>query len=90
MAESAVVASPDLNRGHVVKAFVVLSEKAKAKGVKDEVLIKELQEFVKRKTAPYKYPRRIQFVDSLPKTVSGKIKRAVLRNKEKEIVSTFD
>jgi acyl-coenzyme A synthetase/AMP-(fatty) acid ligase len=55
----------------VVKAFVVLTKDY----VPTDALIKELQEFVKTRTAPYKYPRKIEFVDELPKTISGKIKR---------------
>ena len=78
VAESAVVASPDPMRGEVVKAFIVL-----AQGVKgDEQLVKTLQDYAKQTTAPYKYPRKIEFVDSLPKTVSGKIKRNELKKQE--------
>lgn len=78
VAESAVVASPDETRGEVVKAFVVLM-----KGVEgNDALARELQEHVKRVTAPYKYPRKIEFVESLPKTISGKIIRKELREKE--------
>jgi acetyl-CoA synthetase/medium-chain acyl-CoA synthetase len=78
VAESAVVSSPDPVRGEVVKAFVVL-----AAGHEPSVaLVRELQEHVKTTTAPYKYPRRIEFVESLPKTVSGKIRRVDLRNRE--------
>jgi len=76
--ESAVVSSPDEIRGEVVKAFVVLGEGYDA----DEALAKELQDHVKSSTAPYKYPRKIEFVDELPKTVSGKIRRVELRDKE--------
>jgi acyl-coenzyme A synthetase/AMP-(fatty) acid ligase len=76
--ESAVVASPDEVRGEVVKAFVVLTKDY----IPSEALIKELQEFVKKNTAPYKYPRKIEFVDDLPKTISGKIKRKELKMKE--------
>ncbi len=76
--ESAVVGSPDRIRGMVVKAFVVLSPGFEG----SESLIKELQNYVKRVTAPYKYPRIIEFVDELPKTLSGKIKRNVLRDQE--------
>ncbi|MDG6256062.1 MAG: AMP-binding protein [Methanomicrobiaceae archaeon] len=76
--ESAVVGSPDLIRGMIVKAFVVLNEGYEP----DEDLVKELQNHVKRITAPYKYPRTIEFVDELPKTLSGKIKRNVLREME--------
>lgn len=76
--ESAVVSSPDEMRGEVVKAFVVL-----APGVTgDDALVKALQEHVKNVTAPYKYPRKIEFVESLPKTVSGKIRRVELRDRE--------
>ena len=85
--ESAAVASPDESRGMIVKAFVVISESAKNK-LKDEIdvssLQKELQEHCKNVTAPYKYPRKIEFVDSLPKTVSGKIQRVKLRQLERE------
>jgi len=83
--ESAVVPSPDVQRGQVVKAFVVLSERfSEVKGdpIKEQVLIEELQEHVKATTAPYKYPRKIEFVTSLPKTVSGKIRRTELRLQE--------
>jgi len=76
--ESAVVASPDEIRGEVVKAFVVLIEGYKP----SDALIKELQEFVKKQTAPYKYPRKIEFIDELPKTISGKIKRKELKMNE--------
>ncbi|XP_071976616.1 acyl-coenzyme A synthetase ACSM3, mitochondrial-like isoform X1 [Engystomops pustulosus] len=78
--ESAVVSSPDPIRGEVVKAFVVLSPTYT--GHDQEALTKELQEHVKKVTAPYKYPRKIEFVEELPKTVSGKIRRNELRNKE--------
>ena len=78
VAESAVVASPDPTRGEVVKAFIVL---AAGHSPSDE-LAKALQDHVKATTAPYKYPRRIEFVGSLPKTVSGKIRRKELRDDE--------
>jgi acetyl-CoA synthetase len=77
--ECAVVASPDEIRGNIVKAFVVLKDASKA----SEQLIKELQEHAKNLTAPYKYPRAIEFVTSLPKTPSGKIRRIELRETEK-------
>uniref|UniRef100_A0A0P4VS07 medium-chain acyl-CoA ligase n=1 Tax=Scylla olivacea TaxID=85551 RepID=A0A0P4VS07_SCYOL len=80
VAESAVVSSPDELRGEVVKAFVVLAEDFKHQQA--ETLIADLQNHVKTATAPYKYPRKIEFVDSLPKTVSGKIRRIELRAKE--------
>ena len=78
VAESAVVSSPDETRGEVVKAFVVLAPGYSASAE----LKQELQEHVKRVTAPYKYPRRIDFIDTLPKTVSGKIRRVELREQE--------
>ncbi|XP_061456360.1 acyl-coenzyme A synthetase ACSM3, mitochondrial-like isoform X1 [Rhineura floridana] len=78
--ESAVVSSPDSIRGEVVKAFVVLSPDYVLHD--PEALIKELQDHVKKVTAPYKYPRKVEFVPHLPKTVSGKIRRNELRKKE--------
>jgi acyl-coenzyme A synthetase/AMP-(fatty) acid ligase len=78
VAEAAVVASPDDLRGEVVKAFVILSPGYEG----SEELKKELQEHVKRVTAPYKHPRKIDFVNELPKTISGKIKRGELKRKE--------
>ena len=78
VAESAVVASPDELRGHIVKAFVVLNAGYKP----TDSLINELQEHVKEVTAPYKYPRIVEFVHALPKTISGKIRRIELRNRE--------
>jgi len=78
VAESAVVSSPDETRGEIVKAFVVLAPGFKG----GDELKKELQEHVKNVTAPYKYPRKLEFVDALPKTVSGKIRRVELREKE--------
>ena len=78
VAESAVVSSPDKTRGEVVKAFVVLAPGFSA----SEELKLTLQGHVKRVTAPYKYPRRIEFMDNLPKTVSGKIRRVELRESE--------
>ena len=78
VAESAVVASPDEIRGAIVKAFVIL-----APGYQPSPeLVEELQEHVKRVTAPYKYPREIEFVDDLPKTLTGKIRRIELRERE--------
>ncbi|HVN63591.1 MAG TPA: AMP-binding protein, partial [Candidatus Binataceae bacterium] len=76
--ESAVVASPDPDRGAIVKAFVKLRPGTN----RGDALVRELQEHVKRTTAPYKYPREIEFVDELPKTVSGKIRRGELRKRE--------
>ena len=69
----------------MVKAFIVLSEKyndVMGNDKKEKELIKNLQTHVKNITAPYKYPRKIEFVTSLPKTVSGKIRRTELRMKE--------
>lgn len=74
--ECAVVASPDKIRGNVVKAFVVLRDASMAK---TDAFVKELQDHVKELTAPYKYPRIIEFVEVLPKTISGKIRRVELR-----------
>ena len=76
--ESAVVASPDPDRGSIVKAFVKLRDGAE----RSTELATELQEHCKRITAPYKYPREIEFIDELPKTVSGKIRRVELRRRE--------
>ncbi|XP_053551012.1 acyl-coenzyme A synthetase ACSM3, mitochondrial isoform X4 [Bombina bombina] len=78
--ESAVVSSPDPIRGEVVKAFVVLA--ASYKDHDPDKLTTELQQHVKTTTAPYKYPRKVEFVEQLPKTVSGKIRRNELRNRE--------
>ncbi|XP_039349198.1 acyl-coenzyme A synthetase ACSM4, mitochondrial-like isoform X2 [Mauremys reevesii] len=80
VAESAVASSPDPIRGEVVKAFVVLDPAFLSHD--PEKLALELQEHVKKVTAPYKYPRKVEFVQELPKTVAGKIQRKVLRNKE--------
>ncbi|WP_026693649.1 acyl-CoA synthetase MbcS [Peribacillus kribbensis] len=77
--ECAVVASPDEIRGHIVKAFVVLKDE---RDRNDSGLIRDLQEHVKQLTAPYKYPRKIEFIEELPKTTSGKIRRIELRQKE--------
>lgn len=78
VAESAVVGSPDADRGNIVKAFVVLRPGYTA----GDALVAELQEHCKRVTAPYKYPREIEFVADLPKTRSGKIRRVELRERE--------
>ncbi|MBQ8514404.1 MAG: AMP-binding protein [Ruminococcus sp.] len=73
--ECAITAAPDPIRGNVVKATIVL-----ARGYKpSDALTRELQDFVKKNTAPYKYPRIIEYVDELPKTLGGKIKRAMIR-----------
>jgi acyl-coenzyme A synthetase/AMP-(fatty) acid ligase len=76
--ESAVVGSPDPDRGNIVKAFVVLRPGFEP----SEQLAKELQDHCKRVTAPYKYPRAIEFIAELPKTRSGKIRRVELRQAE--------
>nr|KAF6354195.1 acyl-CoA synthetase medium chain family member 1 [Myotis myotis] len=80
VAESAVVSSPDPIRGQVVKAFIVLTPQFLSHD--PDQLAKELQEHVKAVTAPYKYPRKVEFVPELPKTITGKIKRSELREKE--------
>ena len=77
--ETAITGVPHPDRGQIVKATIVL-----AKGFEpSEALKKELQEHVKHVTAPYKYPREIEFVKELPKTISGKIRRVELREKDK-------
>ena len=78
--ECAITGVPDDIRGMVVKATVVLGNDWKGK--ESPELIKELQEHVKRETAPYKYPRIIEFVNELPKTISGKIRRVEIREKD--------
>jgi len=77
VAEAAAVSSPDEERGAVVRAVVVLREGIQSAS---PALVRELQEHVRRETAPYKYPRIIDFVAELPKTASGKIRRAALRS----------
>ena len=76
--ESAVVPAPDEDRGSVVKAYVVLG----ANYEPSNDLAKEIQDFCRNATAPYKYPRKIEFIDELPKTTSGKIRRVELRQRE--------
>ena len=80
--ECAITGVPDDVRGMVVKATVVLGKEWKTKAGDD--LIKELQQHVKKVTAPYKYPRIIEFVDELPKTISGKIRRVEIRQKDSQ------
>ena len=75
--EAAAVAAPDSERGAIVAAYVVVREGVRG----DAELTRRLQEHVKTTTAPYKYPRVIEFVESLPKTVSGKIRRVELRER---------
>ncbi|HZL99410.1 MAG TPA: AMP-binding protein, partial [Planctomycetota bacterium] len=84
--ESAVVGQPDALRGQIVKAFVVLAPEPAARlaaggAAAGDALVAELQRFVQERTAPYKYPREIEFVSELPKTVSGKIRRVELRGR---------
>ena len=78
--ECAITGVPDDIRGMVVKATVVLGKEWKDKAGED--LVKELQQHVKKVTAPYKYPRIVEFVDELPKTISGKIRRVEIRKKD--------
>ena len=73
-----MVASPDEMRGEVVKAFVILAPGY----LPSEELVDNLQNHVRNTTAPYKYPRLVEFVSELPKTVSGKIRRVELRQTE--------
>ncbi len=80
VAEAAVVGVPDAMRGEIVKAFVVLTRGTEP----SDALATELQEHVKATTAPYKYPRRIEFVPDLPKTISGKIRRVELRPRARQ------
>jgi acetyl-CoA synthetase len=78
--ECAITGVPDEIRGQVVKATVVLAKEYKNKA--GEALVKELQDHVKQVTAPYKYPRMIEFADELPKTISGKIRRVEIRRRD--------
>jgi acetyl-CoA synthetase len=80
VAESAVIGKPDPTRGQIVKAFIIL---ARGHPPSDE-LAKDIQEFCRKLTAPYKYPREIEFVEALPKTISGKIRRVELRQSEQQ------
>jgi acetyl-CoA synthetase len=78
--EAAAVASPDERRGHVVKAFVVLTDEREP----SDGLVEEIQGFVRQHLSTYAYPRRIEFVEELPKTLTGKIRRIELREAERE------
>lgn len=78
--ECAITGVPDPVRGQVVKATIVLTKKY----APSDELAKELQNFVKKATAPYKYPRVVEFVTELPKTISGKIRRVEIREKDKQ------
>jgi acyl-coenzyme A synthetase/AMP-(fatty) acid ligase len=75
VAESAVIGAPDPTRGQVVKAFIILARGHNG----SPQLAQDIQDFCKNLTAPYKYPRQIEFVSELPKTISGKIRRVELR-----------
>jgi 2-aminobenzoate-CoA ligase len=77
--ECAVIGAPDGDRGTIVKAFVCLADGQ----VAGDALVRELQDFVKATIAPYKYPRRIEFIDALPRNESGKLQRFVLRDRER-------
>ena len=81
--ECAITPVPDEVRGQIVKATIVL-----VKGTTgSEELKKEIQEYVKTHTAPYKYPRIVEFVDELPKTISGKVRRVEIRKNDMEKMS---
>jgi len=73
--ECAVIGQPDEDRGHIVKAVIVLRQGHAG----DDKLAKQLQDFVKERIAPYKYPRAIEFSESLPRTATGKLQRYRLR-----------
>jgi acyl-coenzyme A synthetase/AMP-(fatty) acid ligase len=85
VAEAAAVAAPDEERGAIVRAVVVLREGAYSPSPE---LARELQEHVKRETAPYKYPRIVEFAPELPKTASGKVRRALLRREAPQAAGT--
>jgi acyl-coenzyme A synthetase/AMP-(fatty) acid ligase len=80
VAEAAVVGKPDAARGEIVKAFVTLRSGYEP----SDELVRTIQAHCKRETAPYKYPREIEFVTELPKTMSGKIRRVELRERERD------
>jgi 2-aminobenzoate-CoA ligase len=80
VAECAVIGAPNDERGEIVKAFVVLTRDLSA----DDLLRRELQDFVKSQIAPYKYPRAIEFVSELPRSSTGKLQRARLREQERK------
>jgi acetyl-CoA synthetase len=78
VANAAVIPKPDAERGAVVKAFVVVA----AGHTASAALIDELQAFVRKRLAPYQYPKEIEFIDALPMTTTGKIQRNVLRARQ--------
>lgn len=82
--EVAVTSAPDPIRGLVVKATIVLTADYRDKG--DDKLKRELQDYVKSNTAPYKYPRIVEFADALPKTISGKIRRVEIRERDAQAI----
>lgn len=84
VANVAVVPKPDLERGNVVKAYIVLTPGTKRGKDADEKLIAELQAHVRGRLAPYEYPKEIEFIDELPMTTTGKVQRRVLRLREQE------
>jgi len=80
VAEAAAVASPDERRGHVVKAFIILTGGHEP----SEECAQSIKDHVRGRLSAYAYPRKVEFVDSLPKTLTGKIRRIELREQEKE------
>jgi len=80
VAEAAAVASPDEVKGNVVKAFIVLAEGHEG----SDELAKEIRTFVRERLSAYAYPRKVEFVTELPKTLTGKIRRIELREQERE------
>lgn len=83
VAECAVIGVPDLKRGHIVRAYIVLKDGFKA----GNMLVKNIQDFAKQKGAPYKYPRSVKFIKTLPRTPSGKIQHFALREKAKKEIT---
>lgn len=80
--ECAITGVPDPIRGQIVKATIVLAKEYQSRA--GEELVKEIQDYVKKVTAPYKYPRVVEFVEELPKTISGKIRRVDIRAAHKK------
>ena len=87
--ECAITGVPDAIRGQVVKATVVLKESLRKQADQFDRIRRSIQEHVKKETAPYKYPRIVEFVEELPKTISGKIRRVELREKAEDIVKKY-